>query len=124
MNGRPRKEIVFEELERLCELQCTQAEIANWFGVSEDTICRRIKETFSLTFAEFFAQNRSGGKISLRRTQWKLAEKNASMAIWLGKQYLKQGEAPREVVVEKKPNEDLAKLTTDQLERMKAIYDE
>ena len=28
--------------------------------------------------------------ISLRRSQFKLAEKNATMAIWLGKQYLGQ----------------------------------
>lgn len=37
-----------------------------------------------------FAQKRGAGKISLRRSQWRLAEKNASMAIWLGKQYLGQ----------------------------------
>ena len=30
------------------------------------------------------------GKISLRRSQFRLAEKNANMAIWLGKQYLEQ----------------------------------
>ena len=28
--------------------------------------------------------------MSLRRNQWKLAEKNTTMAIWLGKQYLNQ----------------------------------
>lgn len=28
--------------------------------------------------------------IALRRAQWRLAERNAAMAIWLGKQYLGQ----------------------------------
>jgi len=46
------------------------------------------------------------------------------MAIWLGKQYLRQGDAQSEVIVEKKSDFDLSKLSTDQLKRMKAIIDE
>ena len=33
-------------------------------------------------------------KIKLRRNQFKLSEKSAAMAIWLGKQYLNQKEDP------------------------------
>lgn len=43
-----------------------------------------------MRFSETFAIKRGKGKISLRRSQFQLAEKNASMAIWLGKQYLGQ----------------------------------
>lgn len=45
---------------------------------------------YKRSFSEVFAQKRGAGKISLRRSQWQLAAKNASMAIWLGKQYLGQ----------------------------------
>lgn len=43
-----------------------------------------------MTFSDTFAEKRKTGKISLRRMQWRLAEKNATMAIFLGKQYLGQ----------------------------------
>ena len=36
------------------------------------------------------SEKREKGKISLRRYQWELAKKNATMAIWLGKQFLGQ----------------------------------
>lgn len=90
LGGRPRKEINFEELDRLCAIQCTAQEIADWFEVSVDTIERRIKENFEVGFAEYFSKKKSLGKISLRRKQFQLADKNAAMAIWLGKQWLDQ----------------------------------
>jgi hypothetical protein len=43
-----------------------------------------------MTFADTYKSKSQVGKSSLRRAQWNLAEKNASMAIWLGKQYLGQ----------------------------------
>ena len=43
-----------------------------------------------MNFSEIFKEKRGLGKISLRRNQWRLAEKSATMAIWLGKQYLGQ----------------------------------
>lgn len=90
--ARPRKEIDQKQFENLCGLQCTKEEICGWFECSEDTIERWCKRTYRLSFAVVFAQKRGKGKISLRRSQFQLAEKNASMAIWLGKQYLGQRE--------------------------------
>lgn len=90
--ARPRKEIDQEHFEKLCSIQCSEEEIAGFFSVSVDTIERWCKRTYGKSFAETFAVKRQAGKISLRRTQWKLAEKNVSMAIWLGKQYLGQKE--------------------------------
>lgn len=90
--ARPRKEIDKGEFEKLCSLQCTKAEIAGFFNVSEDTIERWCKRTYKESFAVIFAQKRSNGKISLRRSQFRLAEKDSRMAIWLGKQYLEQCE--------------------------------
>jgi hypothetical protein len=89
--GRPRIEIDFKELDKLCGLQCSLEEIAGWFDCSIDTIEARIKETHGMTFPEYFAKKRSGGKISLRRKQYETAMAgNVSMLIWLGKQYLGQ----------------------------------
>ena len=89
--GRPRIEIDWKELDKLCGLQCSLEEIAGWFNCSVDTIEARIKETHGMTFPEYFAQKRSGGKISLRRKQYETAMSgNVSMLIWLGKQYLGQ----------------------------------
>ena len=94
--GRPRKEIDKAQFEKLCKIQCALDEIADWFNCSEDTIERWCKRTYQdedgnpLTFAEVYKKYSAGGKIVLRRAQMKLAEKNATMAIFLGKNYLGQ----------------------------------
>lgn len=92
--GRPRKEIDQRQFENLCALQCTEVEIEDWFDVTDKTLNSWCKRTYGKNFSEVFRQKRGRGKISLRRTQWQLAEKNANMAIWLGKQYLNQSDNP------------------------------
>jgi AraC-like DNA-binding protein len=88
--GRPRVDINQAQFESLCGIQCTLSEVADFFHCSEDTIERWCKREYGETFADTFKKHSGKGKISLRRAQFKLAEKNASMAIWLGKQYLGQ----------------------------------
>lgn len=89
--GRPQINIDQSDFEKLCVMQCTKADIANWFECSEDTIERWCKRTYDETFAVVFAQKREKGKVSLRRMQWKSAEAgNVTMQIFLGKQYLGQ----------------------------------
>ena len=88
--GRPPKKIGKVEFEKLCGLQCTEEEIAGFFDCCVDTIENFCKKTYGKTFSEVYAQKREKGKISLRRSQWKLAERSATMAIFLGKQYLGQ----------------------------------
>ncbi len=88
--GRPRKEIDEIQFEKLCGLQCTEEEIAGFFDCSIDTIERWCKRTYNETFAEAFKKHSAKGKMSLRRNQFKLSEKSAAMAIFLGKQYLGQ----------------------------------
>lgn len=90
--ARPRIEIDSEQFKKLCAIQCTEEEIASWFKCSVDTIERFCKREYKLSFAESFKMFSADGKISLRRTQFKMAEHNCSMAIWLGKQYLGQKE--------------------------------
>jgi len=90
--GRPKVPIDEEQFKGLCRIQCTLTEIADWFKCSEDTIERWCKRTYKLTFAEAYKIHAAPGRISLRRTQFKMAEHSVPMAIWLGKQYLGQKE--------------------------------
>lgn len=92
--GRPRKEIDKKQFENLCAMQCTRNEILDWFEVTDKTLNAWCKRTYGAGFSAVFKQKRGKGKISLRRTQWQLAEKSTSMAIWLGKQYLRQSDNP------------------------------
>lgn len=92
--ARPRKEIDQKQFENLCGLQCTLEEICGWFDVTDKTLESWCKRTYNASFSDVFKQKRGTGKISLRRAQFRLAEKNANMAIWLGKQYLLQTEIP------------------------------
>ena len=88
--GRPRKEIDNKIFENLCGLQCTLEEIAGVFDCSADTIERWCKREYGETFADVYKKHSAKGKMSLRRIQFKLAEKSAAMAIFLGKNYLGQ----------------------------------
>ena len=88
--GRPKKEIDKKIFENLCGLQCTLEEIAGVFDCSVDTIERWCKREYKETFAEVYKKHSAKGKTSLRRIQFKLAEKSAAMAIFLGKNYLGQ----------------------------------
>ena len=88
--GRPQKEIDKKIFENLCGLQCTLEEIAGVFDCSVDTIERWCKREYRETFAEVYKKHSAKGKTSLRRIQFKLAEKSAAMAIFLGKNYLGQ----------------------------------
>ena len=86
--GRKPVEIDLVELEKLCSLQCTHEEIAAWFNCSVRTI-----ETYAKKpeFSEVMTRGRARGRISVRRAQMKLLEAgNATMGVWLGKQFLGQ----------------------------------
>ena len=107
---RPRKEIEQKQFESLCGLQCTKEEICGFFEVTDKTLETWCKRTYKMGFSEVFRQKRGIGKISLRRHQWRLAGKNANMAIWLGKQYLGQKDQP----------DDRSSKENNLLEQMKA----
>ena len=90
--SRKQKEIDRREFEKLCALQCTEAEICGWFQCSPEKLLSWCKRTYGMTFERAAKQLGAGGKISLRRIQFQLAEKNAAMAIFLGKVVLGQRE--------------------------------
>jgi len=73
-----------EDIQKLASYGCTNVEIADYFGCSENTIRR---------YGEFLTKGRSMKKLRLRQIQWKIAENgNAAMAIWLGKNELGQSD--------------------------------
>lgn len=90
MAGRKKKEFNQQQFENLLAIQCTQDEVCFFFGTTDKTISRWCKRTYGMDFSECVKKFGSTGKISLRRKQWKLADRSATMAIWLGKQYLGQ----------------------------------
>lgn len=79
-----------KQFEELCKIQCTQEEICSVLGIDHKTLDSWCHATYDMKFSQVFKEKRQGGKASLRRMQWKLAEKNATMGIWLGKNYLEQ----------------------------------
>ena len=103
--ARPRIEIDEKLFKKLCGIFCTQEEIAGIFDCSPDTIERWCKRTYKAGFAEIYKKFSANGKMSLRRNQFKLSEKNAAMAIFLGKNYLGQKDS-----FEYEDNEALKKL--------------
>lgn len=79
-------------VEILAGFMCTDEEIAETIGTTVDTLTNKNNGE---AFSEAKKRGQSKGKASLRRHQFKLAEHNAAMAIFLGKQYLGQSDNPR-----------------------------
>lgn len=88
--GRPRKKLDAQTFEQLCKLMCTKEEICGVLDLSDKTLDKLCQETYKASYSEVYKNKSAGGKMSLRRSQFKLSETNATMAIWLGKQYLGQ----------------------------------
>ena len=124
--GRRTVHIDLDQLEKLAALQCTDEELAAWFGVSPTTIARRRRKA---EFAEAIYRGRARGRISVRRAQMKLlAAGNPTMAVWLGRQLLGQrdvittehtGSGGEVIQLALRP--DLSQLTDEELHQLQAI---
>lgn len=91
VGGRPPKPINYEQLDALCEIQCTGEECAAILGVSYEHLNNQLKKDGNTGFLYYFKEKSAGGKMSLRRRQFDHAMTgNATMLIWLGKQWLGQ----------------------------------
>lgn len=83
--GRPRKQIDYVIVERLAAIMCTESEIAAVLGTCVRTL-QRDKE-----FCRIYKKGMDTGRASIRRSQFEMMKAgNATMAVWLGKQYLDQ----------------------------------
>lgn len=98
-----------QQFENLCAIQCTRDEMCSVFGVSKDTLIRWCKESYGTDFDTIYREKKQLGKASLRRRQWNLAEKNVTMAIFLGKNMLGQTDNPEQLVTNQ-ANENIANV--------------
>ena len=126
-SGRKPVHIDLVELEKLCALQCTDEEVAAWFGISVRTVERRRGKTGP--FAEATERGRAKGKLSLRRHLWRLASAgNVAAAIFLSKNLLgyrdvvnteHSGLAGGPIQIAARP--DLSQLSDEELRQLRAI---
>jgi hypothetical protein len=126
--ARPEAKIDLAELEKLCGMQCTDEEVAAFFGVSTRTIERRRSVE---KFREIMDQGRAKGRVSVRRALFKLANAgNIAAAIFLSKNLLgyrdvvnteHTGLAGGPIQLTSKP--DLSQLSDEELKQLRAIAD-
>lgn len=72
------------------DLGATAQEIAGAHYCGIDTLNRRLREHCGMTFAELKEKVCGRAKVELRKNQFNLTKTNATMGIWLGKQWLGQ----------------------------------
>jgi hypothetical protein len=85
--GRDKKVVPPKDVERLAQMGCKDSEIADWFGVDENTL--------RYNFSAELLKGKLALNQSLRQAQIRLAiSGNATMLIWLGKNILLQSENP------------------------------
>ncbi len=126
--GRPKAKIDLAELEKLCGMQCTDEEIAAFFGISSRTITRRRD---SQKFRDIMDNARAKGRISVRRSLFKLAVAgNVAAAIFLSKNLLgyrdvvnteHTGLSGGPIQIASKP--DFTQLSDEELKQLRAIAD-
>ena len=91
--GRPTKPIDYTKLDAMCAIHCTGEECAAILGVSYEHLNNQLKKDGNVGFLDYFKIKGSNGKMSLRRKQYDQAMSgNATMLIWLGKQWLNQSD--------------------------------
>jgi hypothetical protein len=125
---RPEVSIDLAELEKLCGMQCTDEEIAAFFGVSTRTIERRRKVK---QFGEVMDRAKAKGRVSVRRSLFRLAAAgNIAAAIFLAKNLLgyrdvvnteHSGLAGGPIQIAAKP--DLSQLTDEELQQLRTFAD-
>jgi hypothetical protein len=124
--GRKQIKIDLVEVEKLCGLQCTDAELAFVLGVSTRTIERRKKQP---AFAEVVARGKAKGQVSVRRILFGLAAKgNVAAAIFLAKNILgyrdvvaNELSGPNGAPIEVDHKPDLSQLTDEELKQLRTI---
>ena len=96
--ARPLTEIDWDQVDKMCAIHCTGEEQAAVLNIDYDTLNRACLRVYKISFAEYFKQKASSGKMSLRRKQFTTAmDGNTTMLIWLGKNWLGQKDNHDEV---------------------------
>jgi hypothetical protein len=119
--GRNKVVVPPEEVEDLASLGCTDRDIANWFGVDENTL--------RYNFSDNLLKGRENLKISLRRAMLKNAcvNLNAAVQIFLAKNMLGMSDTGMNTDTAKVlpfTDDEDDKPTAEQLEDMQEEYAE
>lgn len=109
--GRPKKIIDYKIVEALSKVMATQEEIASQLDISARTL-QKDEE-----FLRVYKKGLDSAKVSLRRKQYLLADTNATMGIWLGKQYLGQKDK-QEIEHSGEQTLNLKSISIDDLRKM------
>ena len=92
--GRPRKltadKATVDHITGMAAIFCTKAEVAAVLRVSRPTLDKFFDDNPEVLAA--YEDGFGTGQMSLRRKQWKLADKHPAMAIFLGKNLLGQSD--------------------------------
>ena len=88
--GRPNREFDKKLFENLCHINCTVDELESVLITDQRTLDVWCQREYGENFSTAYKRLCQNGKSSLRRYQFNQAKTNASMGIWLGKQYLGQ----------------------------------
>ena len=93
--ARPLAQIDWDQVDKMCAIHCTGEEQAAVLGLDYDTLNRACHREHNCSFADYFRQKASNGKMSLRRKQYTAAmDGNTTMLVWLGKNWLGQTDQP------------------------------
>jgi hypothetical protein len=125
-SGRKAVHIDLEQVEKLCALQCTDEELASFFGVNVRTIERRKDQP---AFADAIARGKAKGRLSLRRSLWGLAAKgNPAANIFLAKNLLgykdyfsNEHSGPDGGPIVIAPAPELSALNDEELKQLRAL---
>lgn len=117
--GRNQVVVPPEEVEDLASLGCTDRDIANWFGIDENTL--------RYSFSDNLIKGRENLKISLRRAMLKNAcvNLNAAVQIFLAKNMLGMSDSGMNTDTAKVlpfTDDDDERPTAEQLEELKEEY--
>ena len=125
---RPKAKLDLAELEKLCGMQCTDEEIAAFFGVSTRTIERRRRVQ---RFREVMEQAKAKGRVSVRRNLFRLASGgNVAASIFLAKNLLgyrdvlsneQSGPGGGPIAIDTRL--DLSRLSEEEFEQLQALSD-
>ena len=118
--------MIVAELEKLYGMQCTDEEVAAFFGVSTRTLARR-KEVKK--FAEVMDRAKAKGRVSVRRALFRLAaDGNIAAAIFLAKNLLgykdivsNEHSGPDGAPIQIASKPDYSQLSDEELEQLRKL---
>ena len=95
--GRLKKEVDFDQVEKLCQMLATKAEICHILGVAKKTLDRRISEEYpGQTFEDIRGKPVAKVNIAIRKKQVEQAlDGDSGLLKWLGINMLGQSDKPK-----------------------------